>query len=406
MNRNLIRFLGVCAGLLIAATADAQPATGQSATNCQQTGNQLVCTTTTTLTLPAGTNLNGMSLPAANGGPCSPTMIVAPQTIPYDTPTTISLAVTGCPSSGYTFNWAPPVTSNATTAQIPVTLTSTRPAQNFTVNVCPATNQATCQTITGAVSATTTTGPSVAPLTGCTISPTSPSVIVGGSLTLTASCTTGTAAGSGATYQWTRNGTNIPGATAANYVLTATDVATPGAYNFGVSISNAAPSNQSPTTTVTVAPASNANDSCPAYPVRLTINASEPNRTIYTSQVTPNFTAGDDFVIQINVTANDTTIGRALAGISFSDFGANRGGRWATVSQNKCDYTDNAQWITTNFLGEKYPENAGSATVTLGADTRPTPVHLTPGVWYLNIKNVVGSCPSNQSCHSVIQWSN
>ncbi|MBS0312944.1 MAG: hypothetical protein JSS05_02000 [Proteobacteria bacterium] len=406
MNLNLIRLFSCCAGLMVAVAANAQSANGQSSTNCQQTGAQLVCTTTTTLTLPTGTNLSGMALPALTGGPCSSVMGVAPPTIAYDTLTTVTLSLTGCPSTGYTYNWAPPLASNTVTASMPITLTANKPSQTFRVDVCSVSNPTQCQVIQGSVGGTQ--GGAVIPaLTGCAVSPSAPTVPVGGTLTLSASCATGTGAGAGATYQWTRNGNSIAGATSSSYALSANDVATAGTYSYGVTISNAAPSSQSPGATVTVAtPTGNANDACPAYPVRAIINASEAFRKLYTSSLVSNFTAGDDFVLQINVSANDSTVGVGFAGISFSDFGANRGGRWATVSQNKCDYTNAAQWITTNFMGERYAENAGSATVTLGPDQRSAPVHLTPGVWYLNIRNVVGSCPSNQACHAVIQWSN
>jgi hypothetical protein len=174
-----------------------------------------------------------------------------------------------------------------------------------------------------------------------------------------------------------------------------------------VQISNALPSTLPAGASVTVTPAvSGTTDGCPGTPVRLTINAAEPYRKIYTSDYTSSLSAGANFVVQFQVSANDTTAGRFLAQLGFVDFGAVRGGRYVTFSQNKCDYTDAAQWVSPNYSGFKTAVNAGTVSVVLGSDARSADVRLTPGTWYLNVQNVVGSCPSNVSCHVAIEWAN
>ena len=407
---NPSRYLAAIACAAAAFSANAQSASGNSATDCRQSGNQLICTTTTTVNLPSGTNLTGMSIqnPTQQTPACTHTMDVSPTSVTYGVPTNVTFSLRGCPTTGYTYRLSSPLNSTTSTAQTVVTLSANQPSFMASATVCQAAAPTQCQTLINTVTGVPPALPQA--LSVCTISPAAPSVSAGGSVNLSASCTTGTGQGSGATYQWTRNGVNIPGATSASYSVSATETATPGTFTYGVSIQNSAPSWQTAAVALVVTPNGNttnpSTDACPAYPVRAVVKASDPYVKIYTSRVVQTLGDGDNFVVQIDVDANDTTVGGPLAGISFSDFGANRGGRWATLSRNKCDYSDNgAQWITSNFLGEKYPNNAGSASVAVNSPTQQAQVRMTTGTWYLNIQNVPGTCPAGQSCHAVIQWS-
>lgn len=148
-------------------------------------------------------------------------------------------------------------------------------------------------------------------------------------------------------------------------------------------------------------------DYCPGSPVRLTFNASEHYRKIYSSQYakTP---PGGFFVVAIDVTATDSTVGRYLAEVGYSDFGAPPAGRYVTLSKSKCDFTEAAQWISINVGGVKHADNEGGGVISMGgAESRLYTAKLTPGRWYLNFQNAPGTCPSYaSSCDVVIGWAN
>ncbi len=162
----------------------------------------------------------------------------------------------------------------------------------------------------------------------------------------------------------------------------------------------------SPTPTPTPPSSGPTTDYCPSTPVRLSINASEPYHKIYSSNYadTP---PGGSFVVAIYVTAADTTVGRYLAEIGYSDFGPTRSGRYVTLSKSKCDYSDSAQWISVNVGGVKLADNAGGGTVSMGPESRPASAVLTPGLWYLNVQNAPGACPPYvTTCDVVLTWAN
>jgi hypothetical protein len=312
-----------CLGILSIFTPalHAQSTSGISNTNCSQVGNTLVCSSTTTLTLPAGTNLTGMTLPQSG--------VINPPT-------------------------------------------------------------------------------GAAPLTGCSVSPPIATIVVGNSVNLSANCATGTAPTDFATYQWYRNSVAIVSAISSNYVVSGTSV---GSAVYSVQISNAATSSNTASASATVVTNANAitvPNYCPSNPVRAVINGNSIFQRVWTNDIVQSFVAGETFIIQVNIDNASATAGRYLATLNFSDAGSERGGRYVTLSKSKCDFTDNAQWLSPNFLGNKMPVNAGSASIAIGAsDTRPSDVKLnSTGVWYLNIQNVAGQCPSSSSCHAVVDWAN
>ncbi len=406
---SLICVLGIYS-LIGTSAAQTPSAAGKSDTTCTQTDAlTLVCSTTTRLTLPAGVSLANMTLPAGTAaGPACTSLTASPSSqIAASTPTTISLSVNGCPtSSAYTYSWAAPVSSSTTgaTASNTVTLSNSVPTQSYSVTVCFAANPGACSTYTATVSVV----PSVVipSLAGCAVTPASTSVVVGGTTSLSVACSAGTAAGSGVSYQWYR-GASAVGANSSTYSVSAADTASAGNLTFRVDIANSAPSTQSASATVTVTPpVSNVVDYCPSSPVRLVFNASEPYRKIYTSDFgsTP---PGGYFVVAVDVTASDSTVGRYLAEVGYSDFGATRSGRYVTLSKSKCDFTDAAQWLSVNVGGVKLADNAGGGTVAMGAESRAANAKLTPGRWYLNFQNAPGACPSYvSSCDTVIGWAN
>ena len=408
--KRVLRFVCAIGLIVVAESAMSQtPSTsGKSDTTCVQSDAlTLLCTSVTKLTLPAGLNLANMSLPAGtSAGPACTGLSATPTSqIPANTPTTISLSVNGCPtSSAYTYSWAAPVSSatgSVTTST--VTLSATATSQSYSVSVCFAANPSACSTYT----ATVFVAAPVPALAGCSASAASASVTTGATNTLTATCSSGTASGSGATYQWYRNSVLIVGATGATYFVPGSETAAVGNLTYTVQISNSTPSNASASTTFAVTtPSASVTDYCPSSPVRFTFNASQSYLKIYSPDYgsTP---PGGNFVVAINVTAADTTVGRYLAEIGYSDFGATRSGRYVTLSKSKCDYTDSAKWISVNVGGVKLADNAGGGTVAMGSDSRSANALITPGLWYLNVQNAPGACPPYvSSCDVVIGWAN
>ncbi len=410
----IFRAACVFGALLVGQSTWAQSAStsGTSATTCTQNGTSLVCTTTTTVALPSGTNLTGMAINGSTPNtPACTSLTASPSVIPAGVATAILLSVNGCPtSSSYTYTWASPVqaaTGSSTTDAL--TLGASAAPQSYSVQVCFAASPASCSTYSTSVSVQPSV--TIPSLTGCSVTPASSTISVGGAATLNATCATGTGAGTNVAYQWSRNGNAISGARAASYSLTATDTAAAETATYSVQITNSAPSgnNASASATVTTTPVVvGPTDYCPTTPVRATIAGSAVFQRVWTADITSSFPAGATFVIQVNVDNSAATIGRYLATLNFSDAGSERGGRYVTMSKSKCDFTEGAQWLSPNFRGIKTAVNAGSASIAIGAaDTRGADVKLNSnGTWYLNIQNVVGQCPAQSSCHAVIDWAN
>ncbi len=408
------RAICVLGALAIAQTAWAQNATtsGTSATTCTQSGSTLVCSSTTTVTLPNGTNLTGMSLNGtAPTTPACTSLTANPSVIPAGVTSSILLSVNGCPAnSTYTYAWAAPVAyaTGATTSDA-LLLSANSSPQTYSVSVCFVANPNQCSTYVTNVSVQQAV--TIPSLSGCFVSPSNSSINVGGSATLTANCASGTGAGSNATYQWSKNGNAISGAFGQSYSLSANDTAAAGNTTYTVQINNGATTGNSASasaTVTTVAVVAGATDYCPSTPVRATIAGTASFQRVWTSDITSSFPAGSTFVIQVNITDSAATIGRWLATLNFSDAGSERGGRYVTMSKSKCDFTESAQWLSPNFLGQKTAVNAGSGSIAIGAaDTRSSTIKLSSnGTWYLNIQNVVGQCPAQSSCHAVIDWAN
>lgn len=397
-------FIGLCS-----TSTTAQTATGTSGTTCTQSGNVLTCTSSTIVTLPSGVNLTSASGVTQFGltgnsptGPACTGLTANPSSVAAGGGTQVVLSV-ACPQGSYTYAWTGGGTASATgaaTTDFP-NLSVSNTSQLYQVTVCLASNANACNVY----QTTVTLIASTPALSSCSVSPSSTSVTQGGTTTLTASCATGTGSGSGVQYVWTRNGTQV--GTGQSYQLTANDTATVGVYTFAVAITNNAPSNASASSSVTVtASVPGATDYCPSVPIRTTIDASSPYARVISSDFVGTFSAGDNFIIKLNVTAADSTIGRQSVLMNFSDIGSNRGGRYVTISQSKCDFTSGAKWVSSYLNGTATPQNAASKSISLNDSGTPAQIRLTTGTWYINVQNVVGSCPSNVSCHVVVDWAN
>lgn len=396
-------FVGLCS-----VPTFAQSATGTSGTTCTQSGTVLTCTTSTIVTLPSGVNLTSASGVTQFGltgtgptGPACTGLTASPSSVAAGGGTAVLLVVS-CPTGSYTYVWTGGNASSSTgssASDVP-NLSASNTSQLYTVNVCLASNASACS----AYQTTVTLISSTPALSSCTVSPSSTSVVQGGSTTLNASCATGTGSGSGVQYVWTRNGTQV--GTGPSYTLTTNDTATAGSYTYSVAISNNAPSNANASSSVTVTAVVGSNDYCPNVPVRTFIDASSPYSRVISSDFVGSFTAGDNFVIRLNVTGSDTTLGRQAVLLNFSDIGSNRGGRYVTISQSKCDFTSGAKWVSGYLNGTATPQNAASKTISLNDAGTAAQLRLTTGTWYINVQNVVGSCPSNVSCHVVVDWAN
>jgi hypothetical protein len=391
--------------LLGPTNAHAQ-ASGNSGTTCTQSGQQVTCTTTTVFNMPSGVNLqsgSGLNQITFTGtaivGPACTGLSAAPNVVTANQQTTVILSVSGCPN-GVNYAWASPV------AQVnnPVTshaLTLASGSQLYSVVVCFDANASACSTYQTTVSVQSQSTPN---LSGCLVTPSASSLVQGTTGTVTASCTQGTGqAGYGVTYQWTRNGTDIAGATGSSYTITSTDTAATGNLIMGVRIGNNAPSTAAPSTTIVVtSPTSGGGGQnfCPGGQAANTfINASETYRKIYSTNLIGSNT---HWVVRIPVTAGDTTLNRLVAQLNFGEAPSNqRSFRKVSLSKNLCDYTNNpgtTYLITSN-------SNSGSLEFRINESTRQNyPVELTTGTWYFNVQNT--SCASGQRCDALLEWLN
>ncbi len=377
----------------------AQQATGTSGTTCTQSGSVVTCNTSTTFSLPSGVALQ----PGASGstfsfagaavvGPACTGLTATPPSVQPNTPTNIALTVAGCPS-GVSYTWASPVTQlNSFTVGTNLT---TAVSQPYSVTVCFDANPNACNTYNTTV---TLIGGTPA-LAGCTITPSTTTVAVNATPTLSASCTAGIGATYGVTYQWSKNGTPISGATNANYTLTTTDTAVASTtLNMSVAISNNLPSSLSPTSTVNVTGIQT--NFCPGgQSHNATIMASEIYAKIYSSNLIGNTT---HWVIRVPVGTSDTTFGRQLAQLSWAEAPSNqRAGRKISISKNLCDYTASAG--TTYLLTSS--SNTGARSIYINDPSAPVGLtNMTTGTWYINVTNT--SCPANGSCQALVEWLN
>jgi len=175
----------------------------------------------------------------------TPTITVQPQsqTVTAGSTVTFTVSATGTPPLSYQWRRNGVNLPGATSASLVLANVTEAQAGTYTVVVSNAAGSVTSQP------ATLTVNPALVAPT-ITVQPQSQTVTAGGTVTFTVSAT-GTPPLS---YQWRRNGVNLPGATSASLVLANVTEAQAGTYT--VVVSNAAGSVTSQPATLSVVPAS------------------------------------------------------------------------------------------------------------------------------------------------------
>jgi hypothetical protein len=183
----------------------------------------------------------------AGGGNVAPTITTQPTsvTVTAGAPATFTVAASGTPAPTYQWSKGATAVASATGASYTIAATTAADAGNYSVT---ATNVAGSVTSTGVTLTVNAAGSgNVAP--AITTQPSAQTITVGGSATFTV-VATGTPT---PTYQWTKNGGAISGATNAS--LTIANAATTDAGTYAVVVSNSVGSATSTGAALTVNPA-------------------------------------------------------------------------------------------------------------------------------------------------------
>ncbi len=188
----------------------------------------------------------------------APTITSQPvsQTVNEDSPVTFSVVATGIPTPNYQWKKGGAEIGGATSANYTISTVQVTDAGLYTVTV---TNTVGSVTSTAAT-LTVNTAPTI------TTQPVSQTVAAGSPVTFTVAATGSPAP----TYQWSKGGTNISGATSANYTIS--NVQPTDAGSFSVTVTNAAGSVTSTTATLMV----NTSPIITTQPVSQTVTAGFP----------------------------------------------------------------------------------------------------------------------------------
>jgi hypothetical protein len=210
-------------------------------------------------------------------------------------------------------------------------------------------------------------------------------------VTLTANCTNATS------YQWYSGSTfstrtAITSATAATY---APSTSTTGTTTYWVAATNTGGTTD-PTTGASVTVSSPPSGTCPSPEPRASANFTGSLSYQYAAIV-----GSGIHVTKITVGANDTTIGKNIlpSYLFTQDDTTTFANRTVTLSQTCNDFSPNARVLLTNSLG-------GSLSFVTQGDARAsaTIATMTPGVWYINVRN--DNCPAGVNCSISGQWVN
>ncbi len=207
----------------------------------------------------------GDATPAANSAPAmgvSPQITTQPgnQTVVVGATATFTVAASGTAPLSYQWMLKGAAIAGATSATY--TTPATTAADNGDSFTCVVSNAAGSMT-SGAAVLTVNSPPQI------TTQPAAQSVTVGQTATFSV-----VASGAALTYQWSRNGTAISGATQASYTTAATTNADNGA-SFTVTVSNAGGSMTSSAATLTVTGASGAAPQITTQPVSQTVTVGQ-----------------------------------------------------------------------------------------------------------------------------------
>ncbi len=253
-------------------TAIAGATNSSYTTGATSVANDNGATFTVTISNAAGSKTSNVATLTVNAAAVAPTITVQPQnqTVTAPAPATFSVTATG--TAPLTYQWSRKGTAIAGATNSSYTTGATSVANDngatFTVTVSNAAGSKTSNVATLTVNAA-----AVAPT--ITVQPQNQTVTAPAPATFSVTAT-GTAP---LTYQWSRKGTAIAGATNSSYTTGATSVANDNGATFTVTVSNAAGSKTSNVATLTVNPASG-----------VTVTVSPP-RAAVTTGVGQTFTA-------------------------------------------------------------------------------------------------------------------
>ena len=374
--------------------ANAQSASASTPAVCTQSGQTVMCTTTTTFNLPSGSNLQsqggGTSFTLA-GGVVTPAAPSGCAVTPASQSATVGSAPTlnvtcSVGSGGYTFQWSKNGSniSGATSQTYTLSPTIDTPAVNSASYGVVVSNNL------GSVSATPATvtvsiQTAVAP-TACSVTPSIANVSVGASQTLSASCAVGTLPFN---YAWYKDGAPIVGATSSTYTLTTGDTVASGSQTYRVDISNSAgvASANGKVNVNAVSACSNSGSANSAIDVNL----------VYKQVDTTNlFGTGTIHIVRLDVGAASSTVGQMTALFSHTEgIGSQRAFRTLSLSPCAGDFTSSAAVLfSVNSVGS-------STEFSINDPGRGVP-NLTTGTWYINIKNT--ACTANTRCDAHLDW--
>lgn len=261
----------------------------------------------------------------------------------------------------------------------------------YSVVVKDATNAQTTPTATVAVAAAGLQRPN-----SCTVTVTSSSNIsVGGTATLQANCTTG---GLATSYRWFKNGIEQVTKQSQIYTVDSSETQTAGTLSFTVKgVNSAGSSDESAAQSIQIAAqASGGINYCPNnQQPSSSLDASLPYARIYSTNLVGSSTY---FVVKLTVPSSGaSTVGRYTAQIQHAQSsGSTPTLRTITLSKNLCDFTSTAIFAAT--------ASSSSAFDFTIQDQRAGFSNLTPGTWYINVRN--DACGAGTACNMFMDWYN
>ncbi len=180
--------------------------------------------------------------------PASPIIVIQPtsRSVVINDSTTFSVTATGSSNGVLTYQWRKDsvAITGATSASYTITSVTSGHAGNYSVSIINTVNSLPSSATISTAAALTVTASPVAP--AITAQPVAKNVVEGESVSFSV-----TATGTSLSYQWTKGGTAISGATAATYLIASATSAHAG--NYAVTVTNAVGSVTSSTVALTVA---------------------------------------------------------------------------------------------------------------------------------------------------------
>ena len=241
------------------------------------------------------------------------------------------------------------------------------------------------------------TPPAPAPTTAptCTaVTPGSQTVVQSGSLSqLSANCT------GAISYQWYTGAsfasrTPISGETTATYAPSSGAV---GTTTYWVSATNLTGSTDNPAAATVTITAPVVSASCPSGEPRVSFNYGTP---VVSFAYQPIY-GKSSLIARVTVTASDTSLGKSILPVFIiaNDDTTEYSTRTISVSKSCDDFSASAKIVLTGVTG-------GSLSFATAGDSRENAYvsALSPGVWYINVRN--DSCPVGSNCSISGLWRN